>query len=1170
MEEARHGGGRGGLEEGVRALLAELPRASSGADVFAAVADHVERMFAGVTHVSVLLLPRDPGAGAVALGGSDGGRAPPAEGGGAPEPSAKLQGLDWCNCCVFRLTGGRGAVVQEPPAWPVACTAACHAAVAAGGVVVTGDYAARGPHFLDWKSLAEQGAVSMAAVPMFARGRPVAVLCLASSVPHAFGDAEALRALGGVLSPYCGLLSVTSRRAEMARLVSDAISPIAAQLAAQKQHSQLAALGVTVEARHVGAGGACVAVGGQGQGGAAAPPRARRRGAAAPAQAAAGAAGGRAGKGGAGSPGELAPADGGITHKRFESVVVKGRPCDAGGGALGGAGSPWWCEPGDPDCGDFVFNLISMAVVYVYFSKAVVGRESLAAILLCMGVAALDVLLLLLRWVWYEQYVTYGGVLSTLLAGYRAVVLPLANSLMTWSLLSKSDVKPGWPVVMGLGVALIACVAAGSQVRFFLHAPLQLVSVLFVATSTPDVCDALVAGGAASLRCVGAMAALQLSLGLVLPSVVVAARERLAPPSSRAERGPADRRGARAAAAAGRAGGQRHRPAAAAAAAATAARAAAAAAAAAPARAAADAARRRRGGAMMLNSHALPRRASKGGHDTAAKLKYVLLGLIAVVALMLLYNATVMTRIANTPPRAAGAAPAAGAAAGGAGGPAAAGPAAAAKQPEVLPAGTSSVVGAPEVWAAGPRGGAAAAALAAAVGPEALASLKALCGRCLYRTLTSYVRVHDFGRLAVVLTGDIPAMWLRDSAVQMATYLPRLGRRPGLRPSLEGAIRAQAYFILQDPWANAYNPAYVAPSSLKKNDRQLGRGGWVWTRNFELDSVAYFFNFLWNYHQTPGVWAPGALLAEPLVHDAVVALLRLLQVEQHHEARSPYRYSELPRDGLGPPCGVTGMVWSAFRPSDDPQQYSYNVPDNMYLWGALSRLAKLNAAVWRDPAIAASALALMADVHAGIVAHGIVEPSPGVRMYAYEVDGLGHSLHDFDDPNLPSLLALPLLGYEPYDRAVYATTRARILSKANPYFFAGTELHGLGSPHTSRDYVWPLATAVEALTTDEPPAQAELLKMLLKMAAGNGLVHESVHVSSVSQFTRPEFGWANAMTVVALEALLGVDCDAEAEAHRLAVIGEREAREAHTPANGGKDIPAYYEQLEAGIVHAHA
>lgn len=248
--------------------------------------------------------------------------------------------------------------------------------------------------------------------------------------------------------------------------------------------------------------------------------------------------------------------------------------------------------------------------------------------------------------------------------------------------------------------------------------------------------------------------------------------------------------------------------------------------------------------------------------------------------------------------------------------------------------------------------------------------------------------------------------------------------------------------------------------------------------------------------------------------------------------------------------------------------YGYNVPDNMYLWGSLRRLLKLNSVTWQDTEVEGAIVKLLEDIHNGIMTHGVIEVDPGVKAYAYEVDGLGQALVDFDDPNLPSLLALPLLGYTMYDHALYDTTRRRILSSdTNPFYFSGSELHGLGSPHTETEFVWPLATAVDAITTKNTTRQVELLAMLIKMAAGNGLVHESVHVDSTTRFSRAEFGWANAMTVVMLEQLLGVDCDLEAERFRLTSISDREKQEMGFPPNGGADIPQYYEQLEAGIVH---
>jgi meiotically up-regulated gene 157 (Mug157) protein len=78
-----------------------------------------------------------------------------------------------------------------------------------------------------------------------------------------------------------------------------------------------------------------------------------------------------------------------------------------------------------------------------------------------------------------------------------------------------------------------------------------------------------------------------------------------------------------------------------------------------------------------------------------------------------------------------------------------------------------------------------------------------------------------------------------------------------------------------------------------------------------------------------------------------------------------------------------------------------------------------------------------------------------------QVDGLGNALVDFDDPNLPSLLSIPLLGYRHYDLEIYRTTAERLWSKENSYYFNGTDIEGLGSPHTGANMVWPLSVMVQ-------------------------------------------------------------------------------------------------------------
>lgn len=45
---------------------------------------------------------------------------------------------------------------------------------------------------------------------------------------------------------------------------------------------------------------------------------------------------------------------------------------------------------------------------------------------------------------------------------------------------------------------------------------------------------------------------------------------------------------------------------------------------------------------------------------------------------------------------------------------------------------------------------------------------------------------------------------------------------------------------------------------------------------------------------------------------------------------------------------AAGMSWCGYRPSDDPQQYGYNVPVNMYAQAAVERALQLNAAIWHS------------------------------------------------------------------------------------------------------------------------------------------------------------------------------------------------------------------------------
>ena len=389
--------------------------------------------------------------------------------------------------------------------------------------------------------------------------------------------------------------------------------------------------------------------------------------------------------------------------------------------------------------------------------------------------------------------------------------------------------------------------------------------------------------------------------------------------------------------------------------------------------------------------------------------------------------------------------------------------------------------------------------------PAEQAEVLSTCNRVISRTLTRATAVHGFSERVYVATGDIDAMWLRDSAVQVSILLQSVHMKPFLQPLLDGLLRTHAYMILQDPYANSFRKAWREPRS---EERPLRRGGWVDTGNWEPDSLAYFLHFLADYASTPHLTSSETVLYEPVIFRSVLLVLRTLQTEQHHKELSQYRYAELPNDGLGAPVGYTGMIWGGYRPSDDAQTYGYNIPVNMYVHSGLEKLLKLNAIIFKSETVKRDATKLVQDIRNGIRQYGVVN-----GLYAYEVDGLGNALIDFDDANIPSLLSAPLLNFSDLQPGVYTATRKRVLSSHNPQFFSGLTFEGIGSPHTSHRHAWPLAVMARALTAARASEAAESIKFLLRMRCGDGLMHESVHVDQPERCTRPSFEWANTLFV---------------------------------------------------------
>ena len=344
-----------------------------------------------------------------------------------------------------------------------------------------------------------------------------------------------------------------------------------------------------------------------------------------------------------------------------------------------------------------------------------------------------------------------------------------------------------------------------------------------------------------------------------------------------------------------------------------------------------------------------------------------------------------------------------------------------------------------------------------------------------------------------IITGDIPAMWLRDSTWQVAPLLN--SKHSEVIQLLIELSKTQVELFLIDPYANAFNPA---PNGQCWHKDFPDQSPWVFERKFELDSWASVLYLARMITEKYG----RADHIDASFKEALSVMLKLAKLEQHHDPESYIfkRNNEVPhdslsRDGRGAPTAYTGMIYSAFRPSDDACEYGYLVPSNLFFLNELKLLPEnLKSPESND---------LSTDIRKGIAEFAIID-----GQYAYEVDGLGNSLF-IDDANIPSLLSLPLLGCVSPDDKIYKATREFILSANNPYYFSGTKVAGIGSQHTPAGFVWPIALAVQALTDPSNRKKLEILDLLERNDGGTGSMHESFNADNDKEFTRSWFSWAD-------------------------------------------------------------
>ena len=388
-----------------------------------------------------------------------------------------------------------------------------------------------------------------------------------------------------------------------------------------------------------------------------------------------------------------------------------------------------------------------------------------------------------------------------------------------------------------------------------------------------------------------------------------------------------------------------------------------------------------------------------------------------------------------------------------------------------------------------------------------------LFGNCFPNTLDTTV---DFGTLegrpdTFVITGDIEAMWLRDSTAQVWPYLPLTSGDAHLRELIRGVIHRQVRCILIDPYANAFNKE---PGESPWKDDLTEMKPDLHERKWEVDSLCYPIRLAHAYWTTTGDTAPfdaewGA---------AMELVLRTFREQQRKEGPGPYRFQRVTGwqtdtvagAGYGNPVRPVGLIVSIFRPSDDATTFPFLVPSNHFAVVSLKQLATLTREIAGREDLAASCDALAAEVEEALAAHAIVEHPVHGRVWAYEVDGFGNR-HHMDDANVPSLLSLPYLGACPPDDPLYRRTRAFVLSPDNPYFFRGRAGEGVGGPHVGLEMIWPLGITMRALTSDDENEIAWCLHTLTETHGGTGFMHESFHQDDPNRFTRSWFAWANTL-----------------------------------------------------------
>lgn len=382
---------------------------------------------------------------------------------------------------------------------------------------------------------------------------------------------------------------------------------------------------------------------------------------------------------------------------------------------------------------------------------------------------------------------------------------------------------------------------------------------------------------------------------------------------------------------------------------------------------------------------------------------------------------------------------------------------------------------------------------------------------CFPNTIDTTVEYDEQAGDTFVITGDIHAMWLRDSGAQVWPYLRLAGEDEHLRKMLAGVLMRQFRCIAIDPYANAFNKG---PSGSKWESDITQMNPWLHERKWEVDSPCYVLRLAHGYWKATG---DTSVFGDEWL-EAVRAILRTFREQQRYEGQGPYSFMRrTPRGkdtkswgGFGAPVRPCGLICSSFRPSDDASVLEFLIPSNFFAVSTLRKAAEILEGPCKQGKLARECRTLADEVAGALEEYAVVEHPKYGKIYAYEVDGFGSAIL-MDDANVPSLLAMPYLGCVSANDPVWQNTRRFVLSTDNPCYFEGTALKGVGGPHVGLGWVWPMSIIMQAFTSSDDAEIRDCIRTLISTDAGTGFMHEAVWKDDPAKFTRSWFAWANTL-----------------------------------------------------------